>query len=95
MNGEAECLPAMTWLAKTWERIQSERCCATLNKMSFSSAAIIGFLLGLGFGVGCALAVLYSIFLGGYTAAVRDSSLPVPPARLQRARASISSRGWF
>ncbi len=41
----------------------------------------IGFFLGFSFGVGCALAVLYSIYKGGYQAAVRDSQLTAPPAR--------------
>lgn len=47
--------------------------------------AIFGFLLGFGFGVGCALAVMYSIYLGGYRAAIRDSQLPEPPERYRRA----------
>jgi ABC-type nitrate/sulfonate/bicarbonate transport system permease component len=47
--------------------------------------AVIGFFLGFGFGVGCALAVMYSIYMGGYRAAVRDSQLPNPPERYIRA----------
>ncbi|MDQ2833103.1 MAG: hypothetical protein M3Y50_05025 [Acidobacteriota bacterium] len=47
---------------------------------SYVSAAI-GFFLGFGFGVGCALAVMYSIYMGGYRAAVRDSQLGEPPQR--------------
>jgi ABC-type antimicrobial peptide transport system permease subunit len=50
------------------------------------SFALIGFFLGFAFGVGCALAVMYSIYMGGYRAAVRDSILPQPPERLQKAR---------
>jgi hypothetical protein len=42
--------------------------------------------MGFGFGVGCALAVMYSIFLGGYRAAVQDSLKETPPARLLAAR---------
>jgi hypothetical protein len=41
----------------------------------------IGFFFGFFFGVGSALAVMYSIYMGGYRAAVRDSQLPVPPER--------------
>jgi len=37
--------------------------------------------LGFGFGVGCALAVMYSIYMGGYRAAVRESQLADPPER--------------
>ena len=48
---------------------------------------MIGFFLGFAFGVGCALAVMYSIFMGGYRAAVKDSFLPSPPERLTAARA--------
>jgi hypothetical protein len=47
--------------------------------------AIMGVLLGFGFGVGCALAVMYSIYLGGYRAAIRDSQLPTPPERYRKA----------
>jgi hypothetical protein len=47
--------------------------------------AVIGFFLGFGFGVGCALAVMYSIYMGGYRAAVRDSRLPTPPERYTKA----------
>jgi len=47
--------------------------------MTFYWPAILGFFFGFAFGVGCALAVMYSIFRGGYRAAVRDSQLPDPP----------------
>ena len=39
----------------------------------------IGAFIGFFFGVGCALAVMYSIYLGGYRAAVKDSQLNPPP----------------
>ena len=35
--------------------------------------AAIGFCFGFIFGVGCALAVMYSIYIGGYRRAVEDS----------------------
>jgi hypothetical protein len=41
--------------------------------------------MGFGFGVGCALAVMYSIYMGGYRAAVRDSQLPSPPEQYRKA----------
>jgi hypothetical protein len=55
---------------------------------------MIGFFLGFAFGVGCALAVMYSIYLGGYRAAIRDTQLPTPPDRLLKAqkKADISPR---
>ena len=56
--------------------------------MSFSAASLIGFFLGFAFGVGCALAVMYSIYSGGYRAAARDSLLPDPPERF---RAAVSA----
>jgi hypothetical protein len=55
--------------------------------VSFYSSALIGFFLGFAFGVGCALAVMYSIYMGGYRAAVKDAQFPSPPERLLKARA--------
>jgi hypothetical protein len=54
----------------------------------FWSAAIGGF-LGFAFGVGCALAVMYSIYMGGYRAAVKDSQLDPPPERWIRALSKL------
>lgn len=54
--------------------------------MTFA-ATLVGFFLGFGFGVGCALAVMYSIYMGGYRTAVKESVMPVPPERLLKARA--------
>jgi hypothetical protein len=51
--------------------------------------SVIGFFLGFGFGVGCALAVMYSIYMGGYRAAVKDTALAVPTERLLRAREKL------
>jgi hypothetical protein len=53
--------------------------------VSFSFSVFIGFFLGFVFGVGCALAVMYSIYMGGYRAAVRDSRLAAPPERWKHA----------
>lgn len=58
--------------------------------MSVYWPAAIGFFLGFGFGVGCALAVMYSIYMGGYRAAIRDSQLVVLPERYSKARARVS-----
>ena len=41
----------------------------------------IGLFFGFFFGVGCSLAVIHSIYMGGYRAAIRDSRLSVPPSR--------------
>ncbi len=58
--------------------------------MNFTWTAI-GFFLGFGFGVGCALAVMYSIYMGGYRAAIKDISLVEPPARLLKAQAKLQT----
>ena len=56
-------------------------------------SAGVGFFLGFGFGVGCALAVMYSIYLGGYRAAIRDSRLLEPPERYRSALKKFESAG--
>ena len=60
--------------------------------MGFSATALIGFFLGFAFGVGCALAVMYSIYTGGYRAAIHDALLEPPPERYRRAREKALSR---
>jgi len=60
--------------------------------MGFTWSAVIGFFLGFAFGVGCALAVMYSIYMGGYRAAVKDSILPAPPERFSTAVRKASVR---
>jgi hypothetical protein len=54
-------------------------------------SAGIGFFLGFAFGVGCALAVMYSIYMGGYRAAIRDSRLAEPPERYRNALDKLTS----
>lgn len=49
-------------------------------------ACLVGFLGG----VGCALAVMYSIYLGGYRAAVKDFHLNPRPERLERALTKLA-----
>ena len=58
--------------------------------MTFYTGSLIGFFLGFAFGVGCALAVMYSIFTGGYRAALRDLALPVAPERLRSAQVRLA-----
>ncbi len=53
-------------------------------------SAGIGFFLGFAFGVGCALAVMYSIYMGGYRAAVRESLLNEPSERYRAAISNLS-----
>lgn len=42
--------------------------------------------MGFGFGVGCALAVMHSIYMGGYRKALQDSAAPEPSERLRTER---------
>jgi hypothetical protein len=44
-------------------------------------SVIIGVCLGFMFGVGCALAVMYSIYMGGYRAALTDMDMKDKPKR--------------
>ena len=53
--------------------------------MGFTWPTLVGFFLGFAFGVGCALAVMYSIYMGGYRAAIADARLPNPPERYRTA----------
>ena len=59
--------------------------------MPFYWTASIGFFLGFAFGVGCALAVMYAIYMGGYRAAIRDSQLSEPPERYRHAMEKLSA----
>ena len=47
----------------------------------FSAYSLMGFCLGFLLGVGCALAVMYSIYKGGYRAALKDMLLSPRPKR--------------
>jgi hypothetical protein len=58
--------------------------------MSLLWTSLLGAFFGFAFGVGCALAVMYSIYMGGYRAALKDSQADPPPARLTRALAKLS-----
>jgi hypothetical protein len=51
---------------------------------SFSSAAVFGLCLGFLWGVGCSLAILYSVYLAGYRKAIKESLKPVKPVRYTR-----------
>ena len=42
---------------------------------------MLGYFFGFALGVGCALAVLYAIYSGGYRKAVQDSLQPQKPKR--------------
>lgn len=61
------------------------------STITFWSAGV-GFFLGFAFGVGCALAVMYSIYMGGYRAALKDARLPEPPERYVEAQKKVDSQ---
>ena len=50
----------------------------------------IGLFFGFFFGLGCSLAVIHSIYMGGYRAAIRDSRLAVVPNRYREALEKVS-----
>ena len=62
---------------------------ARLAVMTVLWTTLLGAFFGFAFGVGCALAVMYSIYMGGYRAAVKDSRMETPPERLTKALAKL------
>jgi hypothetical protein len=56
----------------------------------FGPAALVGLCIGFLWGIGCSLAILYSIFLGGYRRAVEDSLAPEKPRRFNEALRRIN-----
>ncbi|HMG84376.1 MAG TPA: hypothetical protein VK574_01455 [Terracidiphilus sp.] len=58
----------------------------------FSAFGLLGLCIGFLWGIGCSLAILYSIYLGGYRKAVRDSLEVEKPRRFQQAIEKIRSR---
>ena len=59
---------------------------------AFTPSALIGLCIGFIWGIGCSLAVLYSIYLGGYRKAVEDSLAEPKPPRFLRALEKIQAR---
>ena len=52
--------------------------------VNFGPAAILGLCFGFLWGIGCSLAILYSIYLAGYHKGVKDSVSEKKPARYQK-----------
>lgn len=63
-----------------------------MGNSTFFWSAGFGFFLGFAFGIGCALAVMFSIYMGGYRAAVRESQMLEPPERYKEALAKVVER---
>jgi hypothetical protein len=53
---------------------------------------MIGYFFGFGLGVGCALAVMYTIYTNGYKKGVADSLLDEKPERYNRALSSAQKK---
>jgi hypothetical protein len=60
--------------------------------IGFGSATLIGLAIGFFWGTGCSLAILYSIYLGGYRKAVEDSLKPEKSKRWRQTLAKVEAR---
>jgi hypothetical protein len=58
----------------------------------FSSYGLLGLCVGFLWGIGCSLAILYSIYLGGYRKGVADSLADDKPRRFVEAIKKIQTR---
>lgn len=59
--------------------------------VDFGPAAIIGLIFGFLWGIGCALAIMYSIFLGGYRKAIKESLAQPQPERYKKALEKVQA----
>jgi len=59
----------------------------------FSAYGLLGLCIGFLWGIGCSLAILYSIYLGGYRRAVKDSLAAEKPARFQQVLEKVRAQG--
>ena len=60
--------------------------------IDFGPAAVFGLCFGFMFGTGCSLAIMYSIYQGGYRKAVEESLAPEKSKRFTLALARIEAR---
>jgi hypothetical protein len=58
----------------------------------FSAYGLLGLCIGFLWGIGCSLAILYSIYLGGYRKGVEDSLADVKSRRFVEAMKKILTR---
>jgi hypothetical protein len=58
----------------------------------FSLFGLIGLCIGFLWGIGCSLAILYSIYLGGYRKAVADSLAPEKSKRWNETLKKVLAR---
>ena len=53
---------------------------------------ILGLIFGFLWGIGCSLAIMYSIFLGGYRKAVKESLAQPQPERYRKALEKVQAK---
>lgn len=58
----------------------------------FTLSIAFGLCFGFLFGIGCSLAVMYSIYQGGYRKAVADSLEPAKPKRFKLALEKVQAK---
>ncbi|MFZ0395294.1 MAG: hypothetical protein WCF17_15560 [Terracidiphilus sp.] len=58
----------------------------------FGPAVILGLIFGFMWGIGCSLAIMYSIFLGGYRKAIKESLEQPQPQRYWKALEKIQAK---
>ena len=58
----------------------------------FGPAVILGLIFGFMWGIGCSLAIMYSIFLGGYRKAVKESLAQPQPERYRKALEKVQAK---
>jgi hypothetical protein len=59
---------------------------------AFGRTVLFGLCWGFLWGIGCSLAILYSIYLGGYRRAVKDSLKPEKPKRYTEVMEKVLAR---
>ena len=60
--------------------------------IDFGPAMVLGLCVGFMWGTGCSLAILYSIYLGGYRKAVEESQAPVKSKRFRLALEKLQAK---
>lgn len=59
---------------------------------AFGPAVVLGLIFGFMWGIGCSLAVMYSIYLGGYRKAIKESLAQPQPERYVKAFEKIHAK---
>ena len=60
--------------------------------IDFGPAAVLGLIIGFLWGIGCSLAIMYSIFLGGYRKAIKESLAQPQPERYRKALEKVQAK---